>query len=581
MKLSALRLLVTGAFCSLVVGLTAVAQPVAPSVPTLTPPTLVPTPDRAGASEALLAESAIARVQREGRVRVGLLYNEPPFGELNIRGDVAGFDANLARGLAEAWGVIFEPVQVTRQTALERLQSGVVDMLVAAQVHRRELDAIVEFSHTYFPARQAMFVRADDGAAALADMANRRIGVVMGTPAETAAQQWVERSGLSVSIQSYYTLDLAIVALLTGEIDGLVENNIRLGQGLADVSRVRALEPAVQPEPYAIVVRRQDVNWRNLINRTLQYLVKTGRMNQIHQSSFLGTNYPAETLALWAGLGEEAPRLDQYSGDVLYPAQYALPRAQATGRVRVAGLPDLPPDAPASSRRLDEVNRALVSAMAARWGWQVEFVPANGSSVDQVANGQADLAVGVRLDWDITDRVDLTGYYLLHGERLLAEVGSPFETFNDLRGRWVGVFAEEPGAADRVNALAESVNTAVRVFTINNEQDAVANLLDQENADVIFGDSLKLIPLVEANPERLRLTTRGDAADPWYSRVYLAFAVPRNDLDFRLLVEYTLQELVKDGTWAALVAPAMPAGELPSLDIWPGPSNYLGIELGS
>ncbi len=571
-----------GVMVSTVVGMAAATMPAAQPVPTLTPPTLVPTPDRAVVSEALLAESAVARIQRKGRVRVGLLYNEPPFGELNIRGEVSGFDADLARSMAEVWGVTFEAVQVTRQTGIERLQSGDVDMLVAAQVHRRELDAVVEFSQTYYPARQAMFVRADDSASTLSDMAGRRVGVVMGTPGETAAREWVERTGVAALIQPYFTLDLALVALLVGEVDGLVENTVRLSQSLSDLSQVKALEETVQPEPYAIAVRRQDVNWRNLINRTLQYLVQNGRMNQIHQANFVGANYPVNTLPVWQGLGDEAPRLDLYGAEVSYPAQYALPRVQAAGAVRVAGISDLPADAPPSARRLDEVNRALINAMAARWGWRVEFVSAGGADpVDLVAGGQADLAIGVQLDWGVIDRVDLTGYYLLRGERLLAEVGSPFETFNDLRGRWVGVFASEPGAADRVNALADSVNASVRVFIIANEQDAAANLLEQENADVIFGDSLRLIPLLEANPGRLRLTTRGDAADPWYSRVYLGFATPRNDLDFRLLVEYTLQELVKDGTWSSLAAPAMPPGELPTLDVWPGPSTYLGVELGS
>src|SRR5690349_8779933 len=83
--------------------------------PTLVPPTLVPTQD-AGIFDTIPTESSVARIVRDGVVRVGILYNEIPFGLLNIRGEVSGYDADLARSMAEQWGVEVEFVQVTRQT---------------------------------------------------------------------------------------------------------------------------------------------------------------------------------------------------------------------------------------------------------------------------------------------------------------------------------------------------------------------------------------------------------------------------------------------------------------------------------
>lgn len=105
-------------------------------------------------------------------------------------------------------------------------------------------------------------------------------------------------------------------------------------------------------------------------------------------------------------------------------------------------------------------------------------------------------------------------------------------------------------------------------------------LLSTNSADVAYGDSLKLIPQVQANPDQLRLTTRGDSPDPWYTRVYVGIAVPRNDIDFRLLVEYTLQELARSGTWQNLLTPVMLPQDIPPYDIWPGASDYLGFKLG-
>jgi ABC-type amino acid transport substrate-binding protein len=558
----------------------ALVNPLQDTAPTLVPPTLVPVQDT-GIGDALASESAVARIQRDGLVRVGILFNAPPFSELNLRGEVSGFDADLARSLAEVWGVEVELVQVTRQTAIDTLRAGAVDMLTAAQPHRRELDALIEFSQTYYFGTQAMMVRDGDAAAGLPDLANRKIAVAVGnTNSQDAIEAWKRRANLNVITQTYLTLDQAYAALVNNEIDGVVDNRIRLTQVMNQPGVVRILDEAVAPEPYAIGLRRQDVGMRNLVNRTLQYLAHNGRMNEIHQAHFLGASYPVLNMPLWAGLGEEAPTPGQFAPNIQYPPQYIIPRMQEQAIIRVAGVAAVPEDAPESEQRFNALNRAVVEAMVSRWGVQAEFLPdSDANALDLIASGQADLAVGVTPDWAWADRVDFTNPYLLHGERLMVRADDDITGFNDLRGRWVAIFASEPGVADRVNALAESVNTGVEIFTIVREQDAGFHILVENNADVVYGDSLKLIPQVQANPDLLRLISRDEREDPWYSRNYTAFAVPRNDIDFRLLVEYSLQELVLDGTLATLLQPVMLSEDYPTFDVWPGSGLYLGFNL--
>jgi ABC-type amino acid transport substrate-binding protein len=303
-------------------------------------------------------------------------------------------------------------------------------------------------------------------------------------------------------------------------------------------------------------------------------------MNEIHQAHFLGASYPVLNMPLWAGLGEEAPTPGQFAPNIQYPPQYIIPRMQEQAIIRVAGVAAVPEDAPESEQRFNALNRAVVEAMVSRWGVQAEFLPdSDANALDLIASGQADLAVGVTPDWAWADRVDFTNPYLLHGERLMVRADDDITGFNDLRGRWVAIFASEPGVADRVNALAESVNTGVEIFTIVREQDAGFHILVENNADVVYGDSLKLIPQVQANPDLLRLISRDEREDPWYSRNYTAFAVPRNDIDFRLLVEYSLQELVLDGTLATLLQPVMLSEDYPTFDVWPGSGLYLGFNL--
>ena len=61
----------------------------------------------------------------------------------------------------------------------------------------------------------------------------------------------------------------------------------------------------------------------------------------------------------------------------------------------------------------------------------------------------------------------------------------------------------------------------------------------------------------------------------------MVMAVPQNDIDFRLLVEYTLQEMIREGTLNALLQPLMLPEDIPTFEIWPGSSSYLGLSLGA
>lgn len=547
------------------------------TVPTLTPPTLVPTIE-ARVDDALASESAINRIQREGRVRVGILYNEPPFGELALNGEIIGFDADLSRLLAETWSVELELVQVTRQNAYDMLRAGRVDLLIAAQVHRREMDGFVEFSHTYYVGAQVMMTRADDPAEALVNMVGRRIGYVPVTAGERALLEWEMKAGIQLNKQPYLTLDRAYVALVAGEIDGVVASRERLRMIVTQPDLVKYLAESIAPEPYAIVFNRQDAPLRNLVNRTLQYLSQTDALDNLYSTHFPANSNSAETIYEWSNIGDSAPKLNDYAAQISYPPQYVLPRLLSGERIRVV-VAILPPDASESARRVDQVNRQLLDNLQARWGAVMEILTTSENPLELIVRGEADLAIGVAPDWTWADRVDFSIPYFQHGDRLMVPSNRDIRGFNELRNRWVAIMSSDEGAEARAIEWAESINAQINIYRTQ-EEDVANAILEERNADVAYGDSLKLIPILDANPNRFVLTKTDDGRPRWYSRSYMALATPPNDLDFRLLVDYTLQEMSLDGTLTAILQPIMLPDEGMALDYWPGSDTFYGLDLG-
>lgn len=557
------------------------------TVPTLVPPTPIPVEPTAE-NDVILTQSTVARLQADGILRVGILYNEIPFGEFTIQGEVTGFDADLARLLADTWEIEVEFIQVTRQNRFDLLESGTVDILLAAVEHRRELDARFEFSQSYRLGAQVIMVEAEPDTAAgeleistIFNLGGQSVGYVIGTEGQTALSNWIADTGVQIQARPYLTHDEMLAALFGGEIVAIAGRDTHLLRTARNVlDAVRILDTPLQQEAFGIVMLRQDLHMRNLINRTLQFLVSDADVGRVSTLEELQTEYfpndefPYAALPIYNNVGEDPPIPSQFPTDVPLPQVYATTNITNNGVVRVAGILN-PDDLPPSQAAVARVNRSLVEQMAARWAIQLQIV--QGDPVQLVESGQADLAVGITPDWELAARVDFSQPYVQHGRRLMYPEGRDLDQLGDLRqsSRIVATIAGDPNAEE----LAEAWGAQVSIFNFRffgaTTENAAETILENNNALVVFADSFLLLPIVQANPTDLAI------GPTWYDRQFLTFAVPQNDIDFRRLVNYTLQEMVRDGTLTTILAPIIPSGETaPGIGIWSGSQDYLGISLG-
>ena len=561
------------AFSLALIFITAVcAQPPSP-IPTLAVPTLVPLQMEEDPPEALATRSAVADIIETGAFRVGVLYNEPPYSEFTLQGELRGFDIDLIRLIVELWGSEVEFLQVTRENALERLHRGQAHAIVSAFVHYRDLDDRLEFSQTYLMGRQAMMVRADSPIENLSELRGQRVGYVIGTRSQKALGLWSARRGDSWNLQFHLTLDRAFAALTGGAIDGLVaeeQDLLRVSADYAD--RVRILDEALLREPRAVAIRPQDIPLRRLLSHSIQTLAREGRLQTLHREYFPEDEQSADAIALWQGIGETVnPTL--YAEELLQPPGNTLARLRQSGVLRVAGIADGDQSAATGEGQLTALNLALVQELGRRWGMTVEI--RGGSPEEAIAmleSGEVDIAAGLQPDWRLASTIDFSAPYLLQGDRLMTPANSGIRGFNDLRGRIIGVIIGDEGARDRAQAWADSINASVRFFSTR-EAGAALHLLEFNNANAIYADSLLLVAHLQANPNALRLTDR------WYSRSYYAFGLPHNDPDFRRLVDYSIQELLRDGTLRRLSGGLILSDKMPDFEITPGAASFAGFNL--
>lgn len=520
------------------------ADPTSPA-PTLVPPTLVPTPTLAANQPQATREliSGIATMQTEQVMRVGTLYNVYPFAWLTETGTIEGYEAEVIRALAVDLEVEVDFVQVTAETQWQMLLNGEVDMLIGEQMPTKQAEEFVEFSYTYYYNQQRMVIRQGEPYTTLADLANRRIAVEAGSRGESALNLWMAQNGIGFQAVRYLSMDEALDALANGEVDGMVGELDDLAR--AGRQQMSLIPEAINLDAYAIVFRRHDVNLRNAINRSLQRLYASGRLNEIAKKWFPTEDINfAAFIPKYLNMYDDTRTVADFPTDMPLPAQSVLDKIKARGTLIVAGL-SLSENDPSYARYLDPLNQAIILEMAARWGVQVQFMSGTYNlGADMVSQGSADMAIGVRPRWDGADRVDYSIPYHHRQDVIIGLVGSRYAALRDFRGGSViGYYQDDPDDALRLETLREALNLNYSLYTFPNNVAAKEALFDTRNVDGLFGDNIRLQAFMsQYDFIDWRTIFTDDNFEP------IVIAVPRNDADFLTLVNWTLSDMRWDGT---------------------------------
>jgi len=135
------------------------------------------------ASAATAAADLLDTVKQRGTLRVGCEGTYPPFNFRDARGELTGYDVDIANAIAQKMGVKAQFFTVEFSGLLAGLQAGKFDVIVnqiAATDKRRE---VFDFSDPYVMSAAQLIVRADDTRPwrSLDDLKGKKVGVGQGS----------------------------------------------------------------------------------------------------------------------------------------------------------------------------------------------------------------------------------------------------------------------------------------------------------------------------------------------------------------------------------------------------------------
>jgi len=534
--------------------------------PTMTSSSPVPTPLPDNAATA-------ARIRARGYLLVGVRYDLQPFGYITGDGEVAGFDVDLGRELARRWLGDAEAVQfrqVRSDTAIEHLQVGDVDVVIAALTHTQGWEAGADFSLPYFIDGQALLVRAADAAAigGPASLEGRPVGVVAWGEAHEALEAAVP---FTLTLQLYDRFDAAVAALGRGEVDAVADLRRRLVWGAALLPET-AIVGQYTAAPVALAFLQNDPFFADLVNLTFQEMVADGTYAELYARWFAPELLPVAER--WPG--EEVP--DLADGPIVANVPDTIAAIQSRGRLTVALLPDRFPFAYVDATgALAGYEVSLVRLMAERWlgdPTAVDFIAAPvETGREMLSTGQADLLVGalthtraaeLELDFSLTTYVA--------GEGLLVGAGTPVTDVMNLSGQQVAV-VQGSESWDVLLAAAQDVSVSLTVLPRPTLEAAITSL-EEGWVVAVAGERADLLGPAYTTPGLGVLPLR-------LTQLPLAIGLPPGDSAFRDLVNLTLQVMKTEGQFDALYSTWFDDVP-PALEVWPGaPYRSLRLEISA
>ena len=230
--------------------------------------------------------STLDRVQADGKVKVGIRFDNPPLSFIDESGDWVGFDVDLAHALTEEMDLEMEMVRVDGTTRISFLQEGQIDMAVASMNHTRSRDAAVDFSITYFWDNQSFLIRKGTYSS-LEEIMGQKVAANAGSSAIPSWQVYsAEASGPEPEIVEFTDKLAAVQALRDGAVEGYTEDNITLLVLAAGDPNLELIPGGHNPVQFGIGLPENDSEWRDAVNLALQELWKDGTYQEMYTEWF-------------------------------------------------------------------------------------------------------------------------------------------------------------------------------------------------------------------------------------------------------------------------------------------------------
>ncbi len=226
-------------------------------------------------------------IKAKGYMIVGLDDSFPPMGFRDEKGEIVGFDIDMAKRAAELMGIEAKFQPVVWAGIIMELNNKNIDLVWNGMTITAERQEAINFSKPYLANRQIIVVQKDSAINTKADLAGKKIALQAGSSAVGAVTSDEATFKSLEGMVEFPNNTEALLDLAAGRVSAVVVDEIVGRYYIAKKPDLyRVLQDNFGDEEFGIGIRKSDDAFRAELQKAIDTMIADGTAKEISEKWF-------------------------------------------------------------------------------------------------------------------------------------------------------------------------------------------------------------------------------------------------------------------------------------------------------
>ena len=238
----------------------------------------------------------LKKIKDTGTITVGHRESSVPFSFLDDKQQPVGYAMDLCAKIVDAvkaelkmpsLKVAYQPV--TSANRIPLLQNGTIDMECGSTTNSVERQKQVAFGPTYFVINVSAAVKKSSGIKTFADLNGKAVASTSGTTSIPLLRGYEKAKGIDFKELQAKDHAESMQLLATDRAHAFIMDDILLAGQIANQPNpgdYMILPESLRTEPYSLMLRRDDPQFKALVDKAVGGVFKSGEINKIYSKWF-------------------------------------------------------------------------------------------------------------------------------------------------------------------------------------------------------------------------------------------------------------------------------------------------------
>ena len=250
-----------------------------------------------GLAAASASADTLQKIAESGQITVAYRESSVPFSYLAGATTPEGFAVEITNAVVEAvkkqlkkpdLKVVLQAV--TSQNRIPLLQNGTIDLECGSTTNNTVRGKDVQFAINHFYTGTRLLVKKTSGIKNYADLAKKTVASTSGTTNAQVIRKYNTEKDLGVQIQLGKDHDDSMLLVDSGRAVAFAMDDILLFGLIGNAknpSEWEVVGDSLQVEPYACMLRKDDLQFQQLVNGVIGGMMKSGQFEKLYTKWFM------------------------------------------------------------------------------------------------------------------------------------------------------------------------------------------------------------------------------------------------------------------------------------------------------